>query len=125
MSVLLDPVYRAASAPLYPWHFWLLVVGELLRALVGLRRSFAVAAYLAYALRHVDKRAYLIDGVAGDDVLHGGPDDDTLYGGSGSDGGSASYFFIVSSPSPTAEASGRPSRRALRSAGQARRRHRW
>jgi len=33
--------------------------------LVGLRRSFAVAAYLAYALRHVDKRAYLIDGVAG------------------------------------------------------------
>jgi DNA-binding MurR/RpiR family transcriptional regulator len=32
---------------------------------VGLRRSFAVAAYLAYALRHVDKRAYLIDGVAG------------------------------------------------------------
>jgi DNA-binding MurR/RpiR family transcriptional regulator len=33
--------------------------------LVGLRRSFAVASYLAYALRHVDKRAYLIDGAAG------------------------------------------------------------
>ena len=33
--------------------------------IVGLRRSFPVAAYLAYALRHVDKRAYLIDGVAG------------------------------------------------------------
>jgi DNA-binding MurR/RpiR family transcriptional regulator len=34
--------------------------------LVGLRRSYPVAAYLAYALRHVDdKRAYLIDGVAG------------------------------------------------------------
>ena len=33
--------------------------------LVGLRRSFPVAAYLAYALRHVDKRAYLVDGVAG------------------------------------------------------------
>lgn len=32
---------------------------------VGLRRSFPVAAYLAYALRHVDKRAYLLDGVAG------------------------------------------------------------
>ena len=34
--------------------------------LIGLRRSYPVAAYLAYALRHVDdKRAYLIDGVAG------------------------------------------------------------
>jgi DNA-binding MurR/RpiR family transcriptional regulator len=33
--------------------------------LVGLRRSFPVAAYLAYALRHADKRAYLIDGLAG------------------------------------------------------------
>ncbi len=43
---------------------------ELLRAassvyIVGLRRSFPVAAYLAYALRHVDKRAFLLDGVAG------------------------------------------------------------
>jgi len=34
--------------------------------LVGLRRSFPVAAYLAYALPHVEnKRAYLIDGLAG------------------------------------------------------------
>ena len=34
--------------------------------IVGLRRSFPVAAYLAYALRHVDnKRACLIDGSAG------------------------------------------------------------
>src|SRR5918994_172500 len=33
--------------------------------LVGLRRSFPVAAYLAYALRHADKRAYLVDGLAG------------------------------------------------------------
>src|SRR5918993_6119875 len=33
--------------------------------LIGLRRSFPVAAYLAYALRHIDKRAYLIDGAAG------------------------------------------------------------
>src|SRR5690606_2174837 len=33
--------------------------------IVGLRRSFPVASYLAYALRHVDKRAYLFDGVAG------------------------------------------------------------
>lgn len=33
--------------------------------IVGLRRSFPVASYLAYALRHVDKRAYLLDGVAG------------------------------------------------------------
>lgn len=32
---------------------------------VGLRRSFPVAAYLAYALRHTDKRAYLVDGLAG------------------------------------------------------------
>ncbi len=43
---------------------------EMIRAaqavyIVGLRRSFPVAAYLAYALRHVDKRAYLLDGVAG------------------------------------------------------------
>jgi len=33
--------------------------------LVGLRRSFPVASYLAYALRHADKRAYLVDGLAG------------------------------------------------------------
>jgi DNA-binding MurR/RpiR family transcriptional regulator len=33
--------------------------------IVGMRRSFPVAAYLAYAFRHVEKRAYLIDGVAG------------------------------------------------------------
>jgi DNA-binding MurR/RpiR family transcriptional regulator len=33
--------------------------------IVGLRRSFPVASYLAYALRHVDKHAYLLDGVAG------------------------------------------------------------
>ena len=33
--------------------------------IVGLRRSFPVASYLAYALRHVDKRAFLLDGVAG------------------------------------------------------------
>jgi len=34
--------------------------------LIGLRRSFPVASYLAYALRHVDdKRAYLVDGIAG------------------------------------------------------------
>lgn len=33
--------------------------------LVGLRRSFAVASYLAYALRQVGKKAYLMDGVAG------------------------------------------------------------
>ena len=32
---------------------------------VGLRRSFPVAAYLAYALGHMEKRAHLIDGVAG------------------------------------------------------------
>ncbi len=43
---------------------------ELIRAanavyIIGLRRSFPVASYLAYALRHVDKRAYLLDGVAG------------------------------------------------------------
>jgi DNA-binding MurR/RpiR family transcriptional regulator len=33
--------------------------------LVGLRRSFPVAAYLAYALRHIDKPAHLVDGLAG------------------------------------------------------------
>lgn len=33
--------------------------------IVGLRRSFPVASYLAYSLRQVDKRAYLLDGVAG------------------------------------------------------------
>ncbi len=32
---------------------------------IGLRRSFPVAAYLAYALRHVDKPVHLIDGLAG------------------------------------------------------------
>lgn len=33
--------------------------------LVGLRRSFPVAAYMAYALRHVDKPVHLVDGLAG------------------------------------------------------------
>lgn len=33
--------------------------------IIGLRRSFPVASYLAYALRHVDKQAHLLDGVAG------------------------------------------------------------
>lgn len=33
--------------------------------LVGLRRSFPVAAYMAYALRHVEKPVILIDGLAG------------------------------------------------------------
>jgi DNA-binding MurR/RpiR family transcriptional regulator len=33
--------------------------------LVGLRRSFPVSAYMAYALRHVDQPVQLIDGLAG------------------------------------------------------------
>jgi len=32
---------------------------------VGVRRAFVVATYFAYALRHIDRRAYLIDGVGG------------------------------------------------------------
>lgn len=31
----------------------------------GVRRAFPVAAYLAYSLSHVEKRAFLLDGVAG------------------------------------------------------------
>jgi DNA-binding MurR/RpiR family transcriptional regulator len=42
-----------------------LIAGANAVYIVGLRRSFPVASYLAYALRHVDKRAYLLDGVAG------------------------------------------------------------
>ncbi|MBU2711175.1 MurR/RpiR family transcriptional regulator [Zooshikella harenae] len=33
--------------------------------IVGFRRSFVVACYFAYALRHIDQRAFLIDGVGG------------------------------------------------------------
>lgn len=33
--------------------------------LVGVRRSFPVVVYLAYALRHVDKPIHLVDGLAG------------------------------------------------------------
>jgi DNA-binding MurR/RpiR family transcriptional regulator len=33
--------------------------------LAGVRRAFPVAAYLAYSLTHVEKRAFLLDGVAG------------------------------------------------------------
>jgi DNA-binding MurR/RpiR family transcriptional regulator len=33
--------------------------------LAGVRRAFPVTSYLAYALSHVEKRAYLLDGVAG------------------------------------------------------------
>lgn len=32
---------------------------------IGLRRSFSVASYLTYALRHADRRVYLIDGLGG------------------------------------------------------------
>jgi DNA-binding MurR/RpiR family transcriptional regulator len=32
---------------------------------VGVRRSYAVAAYMTYALQHIDKRVHLIDGVGG------------------------------------------------------------
>ena len=32
---------------------------------IGMRRSFAVAAYLFYTLSHVGKKAYLLDGIAG------------------------------------------------------------
>ncbi|WP_420705092.1 MurR/RpiR family transcriptional regulator, partial [Serratia marcescens] len=30
---------------------------------IGLRRSFSVASYLTYALRHLERRAFLIDGL--------------------------------------------------------------
>ncbi len=33
--------------------------------LAGVRRAFPVAAYLAYSLSHVEKRAFLLDGIAG------------------------------------------------------------
>lgn len=33
--------------------------------LAGVRRAFPVAAYLAYSLSHVEKRTFLLDGVAG------------------------------------------------------------
>jgi DNA-binding MurR/RpiR family transcriptional regulator len=32
---------------------------------VGLGRSFSVSSYLVYALRHLNKRAFLIDGLGG------------------------------------------------------------
>lgn len=32
---------------------------------IGLRRSFSVATYLTYALRHLERRAFLIDGLGG------------------------------------------------------------
>lgn len=33
--------------------------------IIGLRRSFSVACYLTYALRHLERRAFLIDGLGG------------------------------------------------------------
>jgi DNA-binding MurR/RpiR family transcriptional regulator len=33
--------------------------------IVGVRRAFVVASYFAYALRHIDQKAYLVDGVGG------------------------------------------------------------
>ncbi|CAG9000936.1 MAG: putative HTH-type transcriptional regulator YbbH [Candidatus Celerinatantimonas neptuna] len=32
---------------------------------IGLRRSFSIASYLTYALRHLERRAFLIDGLGG------------------------------------------------------------
>ncbi|MFD1381805.1 MurR/RpiR family transcriptional regulator [Rhodanobacter aciditrophus] len=33
--------------------------------IVGVRRAFVVSSYFAYALRHIDRKAYLVDGVGG------------------------------------------------------------
>jgi len=33
--------------------------------LIGLRRSFSIASYLTYALRHLERRAFLVDGLGG------------------------------------------------------------
>ncbi|MBJ7223917.1 MULTISPECIES: MurR/RpiR family transcriptional regulator [unclassified Brenneria] len=33
--------------------------------IIGLRRSFSIASYLTYALRHLERRAFLIDGLGG------------------------------------------------------------
>ncbi|BDX04174.1 MAG: MurR/RpiR family transcriptional regulator [Marinomonas sp.] len=33
--------------------------------IVGVRRAFVVASYFAYALRHINQKAYLVDGVGG------------------------------------------------------------
>ena len=33
--------------------------------IVGVRRAFSVATYFAYGLRHIERKAYLIDGMAG------------------------------------------------------------
>jgi DNA-binding MurR/RpiR family transcriptional regulator len=33
--------------------------------LIGLRRSFNIASYLTYALRHLERRAFLVDGLGG------------------------------------------------------------
>jgi DNA-binding MurR/RpiR family transcriptional regulator len=33
--------------------------------IMGVRRSFVVASYFAYAMRHIDRRAYLLDGIGG------------------------------------------------------------
>jgi len=41
------------------------MVGAAAVYLIGLRRSFPIAAYMAYALRHVGKPVHLIDGLAG------------------------------------------------------------
>jgi len=46
--------------------------------LAGVRRAFPVTAYLAYSLSHVEKRAFLLDGVAGmtaEQCLMMNPDD--------------------------------------------------
>lgn len=46
--------------------------------LIGLRRSFSVASYLTYALRHIECRAFLIDGLGGmfeEQVSMVGPND--------------------------------------------------
>ena len=42
-----------------------LVLKNLFDPLAGVRRAFPVASYLAYSLSHVEKRAFLLDGVAG------------------------------------------------------------
>lgn len=42
-----------------------LIVNSASVYLIGLRRSFPIAAYMAYALRHVERPVHLIDGLAG------------------------------------------------------------
>lgn len=63
-TVALDQLRGSISAADLDRALDILAAAEAVH-IMGVRRAFSVSSYFAYALRHVDQRAYMVDGVGG------------------------------------------------------------